>query len=417
MQQSISARGGAASERTPDTASVLLVDGCNYVDFPVGGALTNLRQIVRVCGPKVALVGAAPNPEVPIGQWTRQNIEGHTVDYFAFWRPRVTTSRPWVPYRLQVYRKLARYRRQIMASGVRSAYITNPEVLLATRRFGFDHVVVCLPGLSNPVGISRYGPLRRLAPAFDMVVSRALRRASVILATGDAAAISRFRDEHRTQPWVGKLRPAWTYYDSAIFRPLAGDVCRKRLGISQSDIVFVTTGRINGLKGWRLLISAFGVFHSRHVSSRLFFVGDGEERAALESAIRERGLGDAVTVTGMVRPDTVAMYLNSSDAAISGSYTEGWPTALVEAIACGKPVVSTSVSGIQEIVSEGKNGMILRGRDPVRFADAMEAVLRMRDSASVSLATAQRFSLEELEKELSRVFPQLRAPGGQGAER
>ena len=74
----------------------------------------------------------------------------------------------------------------------------------------------------------------------------------------------------------------------------------------------------------------------------------------------------------------IALYLNASDLYIMGSYKEGWPTALMEAVACGVPVCATEFSSVDEIIIEGVNGYISRNRSEEQFSDAMAKAVKLK---------------------------------------
>lgn len=88
---------------------------------------------------------------------------------------------------------------------------------------------------------------------------------------------------------------------------------------------------------------------------------------------------------------------------------EGWPTVLIESLACGKPIIPTDVSGARDIISEGKNGFLIRERDPHLFAEAMERALEL-DSGYVkefSLNEVEKYSLDKLAKNICNFWSPL----------
>jgi glycosyltransferase involved in cell wall biosynthesis len=104
----------------------------------------------------------------------------------------------------------------------------------------------------------------------------------------------------------------------------------------------------------------------------------------VEAAISAGGLSSSVKITGFQKPGGVCCYLNAANVVVSGSLAEGWSVAMLEALACGKPLVSTSVSGIKEMILPRRNGFVVQGRDPVEFAKAMEDALALKDADQIS---------------------------------
>ena len=122
----------------------------------------------------------------------------------------------------------------------------------------------------------------------------------------------------------------------------------------------------------------------------------------------------SVRITGFQKPGQVVSYLNAANVAVVGSYVEGWSASMLEALACGKPIVSTEVSGAKAMVIEGRNGFIVNNRDPVRFSEAMQKALQLPEAERVSRSIAAEYDLEQFGKRLTLLFPPL---GGTGAGR
>ena len=78
--------------------------------------------------------------------------------------------------------------------------------------------------------------------------------------------------------------------------------------------------------------------------------------------------------------------LNAADLFVMGSLVEGWPTAMVEAIACGKNIVSTDVSGVREMIEDKGNGYIVSVRNAKLFADKISQGLNLPDPNKISFS-------------------------------
>ncbi|MGC8795248.1 MAG: WecB/TagA/CpsF family glycosyltransferase, partial [Bryobacteraceae bacterium] len=195
--------------------------------------------------------------------------------------------------------------------------------------------------------------------------------------------------------------------DPELFRPRDQREARRSLALEEDGPVFVAVGRLSYAKGWNLLLEAMARFRARRSSGCLVFVGDGEDRAAVDAYARQLGIAHAVRITGFQPRETVALWLNAADVAIFGSRAEGWSNAMLEALASGKPVVSTQVSGAGELVLHGVNGFIVKDRDPAALARAMEAALELPAAEQASLAVAERFSLRRMARAHSLAWPVL----------
>lgn len=138
--------------------------------------------------------------------------------------------------------------------------------------------------------------------------------------------------------------------------------------------VILSIGRLSAEKDFATLIRAFALLRRSH-EARLLILGEGGQRGALEALVAELGLtGDEVRMPGFMR--NPHRYLARCDLFVLSSRTEGLPGALVEAIACGAPVVSTDCpSGPDEILEGGRWGRLVPVGDVAALAQAMAEVL------------------------------------------
>lgn len=136
------------------------------------------------------------------------------------------------------------------------------------------------------------------------------------------------------------------------------------------NLVFV--GRLAPVKGLRILIGALAVVLETHPELTLTLVGDGDDRALLETLARP--LGDAVRFVGFLSQDGVAEAVAAADAFVLPSLAEGLPVVLMEALAAGKPVIATQVAGVGELVENGRSGHLVPAGDAEALARAIIAL-------------------------------------------
>lgn len=150
---------------------------------------------------------------------------------------------------------------------------------------------------------------------------------------------------------------------------------RRELSIRESDTVLVVTARLEEVKGHRYFLDAFQRIANAFAEASVLFVGDGSCRAALERQIGEYGLEKRIRLLG-IRPD-VHRILNAADIFVLPSIAgEGLPNVVLEAMACGKPVVATDVGGTAEAVVDGENGYVVPPRDVAALADALHRLMQ-----------------------------------------
>jgi teichuronic acid biosynthesis glycosyltransferase TuaC len=159
-------------------------------------------------------------------------------------------------------------------------------------------------------------------------------------------------------------------FNTSVFHPRSKEAARAALGVDPTDKLIVYVGRLVETKGLRELITAFRALAGRDRRYRLALVGDGNMRKELAGLAAEGDLENRLIVTGGLLPQEVAEWISASDLLTLPSWSEGYPNVLVEALACGRPVVATDVGGTREIVN-ASNGLLI----PARDADALQAAL------------------------------------------
>lgn len=137
--------------------------------------------------------------------------------------------------------------------------------------------------------------------------------------------------------------------------------------------VVLGVGSLSALKDFATLIRAFAIVRSRR-ACRLVILGEGPERERLLALTRQAGIAEDVLLPGFERNPFV--WMRRACVFVSSSVTEGCPNALMQALALGKPIVSTSaVGGSAEILEDGRWGRLVPVDDPVAMAVAIEACL------------------------------------------
>jgi glycosyltransferase involved in cell wall biosynthesis len=149
--------------------------------------------------------------------------------------------------------------------------------------------------------------------------------------------------------------------DGRKFSPIPRTEARARLGLSDGTYL-LSIGNLNENKGFHLLIQALHVMRTRHHMTplRLLIVGDGPMRGELERLCERLDLADQVRFAGRVSHEELHVWYSAADLFCLASGREGWPNVLMEAMACGLPIVATRVGGIPEIVSSEAVGLLAR---------------------------------------------------------
>lgn len=175
--------------------------------------------------------------------------------------------------------------------------------------------------------------------------------------------------------------------DATIFHPRDRNKARAALGIDADAELVVYVGRLVPEKGLRELLGAMATLAPQRPKLQLALVGEGPMRAELDAKVAADPTL-RVHLPGAQGPHEVARWMAASDLVTLPSYSEGHPNVLVEALACGRPVVATPVGGIPEVV-DADCGLLVAARDPVALAAGLrDALERQWDDGALS----RRFS-------------------------
>lgn len=163
-------------------------------------------------------------------------------------------------------------------------------------------------------------------------------------------------------------------------------------------------------KGQRHLIESALLVLPQVPDARFVIAGEGELRPALERQIKEHHLEKHVLLAGF-RPDVLSLH-KAFDIFVMSSITEGLGTSLLDAMACGKPIVATTAGGIPEVVVDGETGFLVAPRDHEGMARAIVSLLKdealRRRMGDAGRARARvRFSAERMVQDTLRVYQRV----------
>lgn len=200
-----------------------------------------------------------------------------------------------------------------------------------------------------------------------------------VIGRGADAFVAVSRADARRMVEVEGVRPEIIRYipNSAPTRP-AGDpgAVRAELGIGPDDPVVGSVGNLRPQKAFEVLIDAAAELAATRPNLHVLIAGGTvkpEDRAALEAHITARGVGNVVRLLGH-RTDASSV-IRAFDIAVCSSDYEGTPLSVLEYMEAGRPVVSTNVGGVPDVIDDGVHGVLVERRDPHALARAINGLL------------------------------------------
>lgn len=236
--------------------------------------------------------------------------------------------------------------------------------------------------LGLPVVVSARGTDVNLFSRMTLIrpqIRRALEQAEGIIAVSQS--LKNRMVELGIQP--GKIAVIRNGIDRAIFFPRDSWTARQKLGIRAGSRVVITVSSLVPLKGIDRLLDAIVAIEDRRV--QLYIIGEGPERARLESRIQSMDLQDRVFLIGALPQSELGEWYAAADLFCLASEREGCPNVVIEALACGLPVIAADVGGIRELIPNEAYGTLLASPMAEVFAEAIESALTRRwDRAAIA---------------------------------
>jgi glycosyltransferase involved in cell wall biosynthesis len=274
--------------------------------------------------------------------------------------------------------------------------------LIDAHYFFPDGVAAVLLGkaLGKPVVVTARGT------DINSIPNHALPRRMIRYAAREAAgviAVSKALKDRLVALGVpaSKIRILRNGVDLDVFRPSERSVVKARLALKGHTLLSV--GNLIELKGHALVIRALLALPEYS----LLIAGEGPERLALERLALRLGLADRVRFLGRVAHQRLADIYSAADALVLASSREGWPNVLLEAMACGTPVVASRVGGIPEVVAAPEAGMLMPERTENGVAAAVRALFAHLPDRAATRRYAEKFSWDETTEGQIQLFQEI----------
>ena len=187
---------------------------------------------------------------------------------------------------------------------------------------------------------------------------------------------------------------------------LSKEEARNKVGIHGNIILSI--GRLVPWKGFRMLIKIMPRLLELKQFTRLVIVGDGPDKKSLGSMVKNMALENKVFLVGKKTKEELAVYLASADMFVLNSGYEGFSHQILEAMTCGVPVMASAVGGNKELITQGKNGFLVKYNDQFNIIEAIKALWSDKEMAvnfiEEGKKTVEKFSSEKMIEETVKIL-------------
>lgn len=193
-------------------------------------------------------------------------------------------------------------------------------------------------------------------------------------------------------------------YDEKLFNPVPLYEARKKLCLPFSKKVLLSVGGLVDMKGHTCLVDAMRIVLKKRNDVILVIVGSGPLKEKLHKKAKKLGLNGKILFVGRKKHDEIPMWINASDLFVLPSLSEGFPTVIPEAMACGKPVIGTCVGGVPEAITSDDVGVLVNPKDPEALAQVILEALDRKWVPRIILNYAKQYSWTNLTKQILSVY-------------
>jgi len=378
----------------------------------IGGIETYIRRFIQAIPfeGELRIIGiTAKRGGLAKGVWHTIPFEGRTIRFFPALRVADPNRRTKIPLFFRFTAALA-VRPGLLARERGFWIFHRIEPLLVLGRVPGKKVLIVHGDprhLGDPACESRWRRIRSLYGCLERRLIPRLDRVFVV----SRPALETMRKLYPSRADRFAFLP--TAYDSAVFnrRPDADrSVLRTRRGLPGDGRLVLSVGRLEKAKDPFLLLDVFRRLLDRYPDVRLVVVGRGQLESALKAKSEALGLVDRVIWMGPRPPSEIADLMRAADVLLLTSAFEAMPVAVLEALACGLPVVSPDLGEMRSLVTDETMGLLTPSRDPEKLAASAAAVLaRLRPTAGISSRVGE-FAAETVFRNLELELRELVRP-------
>jgi len=231
---------------------------------------------------------------------------------------------------------------------------------------------------------------------------------SILEKSDRVLTVSNFNKRHLLKLGIKEKKIAVVHngFSRKLFTPMNKLSSRKELKISSKGKICVSVGSLDIFKGHRILLEAMAMLTKKYDDLYCYIVGYGPQYGKLMSLIRELNLQGRVFLVGGKPHDQIVKWIGMSDVFVIPSLIESASVVLLEALACGKPVVATNVGIIPDVLNDNC-GIIAETNDPIELGRNIKKALNRNWDSKMIARCADRFSWENSVKQTLSLYSEV----------
>ncbi|WP_414622425.1 glycosyltransferase [Calothrix sp. CCY 0018] len=342
----------------------------------IGGIQTLIKIFIKYAPSEfeVRLVGTGDDPSQPVGKWVQTELAGKEISFLPLFNLQNDNHRNLIPTSVK-------YTAALIGRNFASDFMHfhRLEPTLFTRHWQGEKMLF----IHNDIQMQMKAAdkqksilWRRFPQAYFALEKLLVGQFSQILSCNtDAAELFRQRYPNIAE----RVTYIKNSFDPEIFYPLTKEeqVAQKtklsvNMGLAEETSFVLFAGRLHPQKDPILLLRAFASL--KDLSVHLLIAGDGELATEVRAEINRLGLSERVTMLGVLNQKELAQFHQISSVFVLSSAYEGLPLVVLEALACGTPVVTTRCGETPKLLTP-ESGLVCEERNPVSIADALRRVL------------------------------------------
>ncbi len=342
-------------------------------------------------------------PPIPIG-WRsayrkivkQQDVQGLRVDYPRYVMiPKIGMALQGILLFLSILPFVVRVKKEFPFEIIDAHYLY-PDGFAAILLGWWTRVPVVVSARGSDLNVFEGFPVIR------RMLEWTLRRANAVITVSQALKVVATRLGVTSE----KVSVIPNGVDSSKFFPIRKEEARTRIGLPlEKRKIVVSVGHLTPNKGFDLLIKTIGKLaeKSNEIPPLLVIVGGGAYMSVLESLVVRLQVESSVQLVGAVPHDQLLWYYNAADLVCLMSEKEGWPNVVLEALACGRPVLASRAGGIPEILTSSSVGTLVERNLP-QLVQGMEKALKQEWDVLEIVEHSQMFSWTQTAQSVTDVL-------------